>query len=277
MSDSTIQRVFAREVLDSRGKPTVEAEVHLAGGAIGSAIVPSGASTGAAEACELRDGDPSRYDGQGVLSAVRNVNERLSKVVFGLAADDQETIDRSLLQADSSQQKTTLGANAILAVSLATAQAAAVAKNIPLWQHLNEQYNAIQHRFNQENALYAAGEEFIPLRPRMTLPMTNMISGGKHAGGNLDFQDILIQPVGAPDYRTGLEWIVRVYRRLGELLNKAGYEGYLVGDEGGYGPRLPGNRACDRRGKAAAGRRHNHRNRRRFHAFLPSRLVSIGR
>lgn len=231
---SIIQGVFAREVLDSRGKPTVEAEVHLTNGVIGSAIVPSGASTGAAEACELRDGDSERYDGQGVLRAVRNVNEILAQRVTGLFAEDQTAVDAALLQADPSPQKSQLGANAILAVSLAAAQATATVKRIPLYEHLNTQYNLLAG-LGQPNT-------YIPVRPAVPLPMTNMISGGKHAGGNLDFQDILIMPSGAPSYRVGLEWIVRVYRRLGELLNKAGYEGYLVGDEGGFGPRLPGNR-----------------------------------
>lgn len=229
---TTIQRVFAREVLDSRGKPTVEAEVHLTNGVMGSAIVPSGASIGAAEACELRDGDKSRYDGQGTLQAVRNVNEVLGPAVMGLEAADHLAITKQLLDADGTSNKSRLGANALLAVSLACAQAAAAAAGIPLYRHLNQWLNAWR---KSSPALSA-------ITPRMPLPMTNMISGGKHAGGNLDFQDILIMPNGAPDYRTGLEWIVRVYRRLGELLNKAGYEGYLVGDEGGYGPRLPGNR-----------------------------------
>jgi enolase len=226
---STIERVFAREVLDSRGKPTVEAEVYLQGGVVGSAIVPSGASTGSAEACELRDGDPNRYDGQGVLRAVQNVNEVLGPAVAGMPAEDQEAVDNRLRETDGTPNKSRLGANAILAVSLATAQAASAARQTPLYRYLNEWMNRRQPGAS-------------PVVPRMPLPMTNMISGGKHAGGNLDFQDILIQPVGAPDYRTGLEWIVRVYRRLGELLQRAGYEGYLVGDEGGFGPRLPGNR-----------------------------------
>jgi enolase len=227
MTPDIIARVFAREVLDSRGKPTVEAEVHLESGIVGSAIAPSGASTGTAEACELRDGDPERYDGQGVLRAVRNVNEVIAPVVVGREVRQLGEIDQTMIRLDGSPNKGNLGANAILAVSLAAAQAAAQAERLPLFQFLHQQFGAeLKHS----------------LAPRMPLPMTNMISGGKHAGGNLDFQDILIQPIGAPDYRTGLEWIVRVYRRLGDLLNKAGYEGYLVGDEGGYGPRLPGNR-----------------------------------
>jgi enolase len=223
-----IQRVFAREVLDSRGKPTVEAEVHLENGVIGSAIVPSGASTGSAEAYELRDGDPNRYDGQGVLLAVRNINEIIAPRLVGCTVEFQGPCDSTLCELDGTPNKSELGANAILAVSLANADAAARSRGCPLYDYLNELY------YRSE---WAPREEC-----RLPLPMTNMISGGKHAGGNLDFQDILVMPSGAPDYRTGLEWIVRIYRRLGELLNKAGYEGYLVGDEGGYGPRLPGNR-----------------------------------
>lgn len=255
---STIERVFAREVLDSRGKPTVEAEVHLASGAMGSAIVPSGASTGAAEAIELRDGDSARYDGQGVLRAVRNVNEIIGPKLVGMAATQQEQLDCRMLELDGTANKSKLGANAILAVSMATAQAAAADQRLPLFEYLRtmiagylsnnipvspviqEHADSPEQLSNWIGAVQPAVIE--EHRARMPLPMTNMISGGKHAGGNLDFQDILIQPIGAPDYRTGLEWIVRVYRRLGELLNKAGYEGYLVGDEGGFGPRLPGNR-----------------------------------
>ncbi len=233
--DLSIKRIFAREVLDSRGKPTVEAEVHLGDGVIGSAIVPSGASTGSAEACELRDRDPDRYDGRGVLTAVRNINEKISPLLqgmIGLTVDQQELLDGLLMNEDGTENLSNLGANAVLAVSMAAAQAAAAAKKVPLYQHLNDCYSAIHGKVRAGAAVQS----------RMPLPMTNMISGGKHAGGNLDFQDILIQPNGAPDYRTGLEWIVRIYRRLGEILTKAGYEGYLVGDEGGYGPRLPGNR-----------------------------------
>jgi enolase len=213
-----ITRVYSREVLDSRGKPTVEAEVHLEKGIIGRASVPSGASTGAAEACELRDGDASRYDGLGVLQAVENVNRVIGPSVSGLDSADQSALDRRLIDLDGTLNKSRLGANAILAVSIANARAFALAQGQPLWQSL---------------ALSTA---------KMPLPMVNMISGGKHAGGNLDFQDVLIMPVGAADYRTGLEWIVRVYRRLGKLLTEAGYEGYLVGDEGGFGPRLKSNR-----------------------------------
>jgi enolase len=219
---SSISKTHAREVLDSRGKPTVEVEVTCSDGAFGRAIVPSGASTGRAEALELRDAHLPWYEGQGVQQAVDIVNNILGPALLGQDADDQPTIDLQLLELDSSPQKSNLGGNALLGISLATAHAAAASQRIPLYRHINN---------------------LLPARtPAMPLPMTNMISGGLHAGGNLDFQDVLIAPVGAPDYRIGLEWIVRVYRRLGELLTGAGYEGRLVGDEGGYGPRLESNR-----------------------------------
>jgi enolase len=219
---SSISKIHAREVLDSRGKPTVEVEVTCSDGAFGRAIVPSGASTGQAEAVELRDAHLSWYEGQGVQQAVDNVNTKLGPALLGHHADDQQAIDTRLLELDPSPQKSNLGGNALLGISLAIAHAAAAAQRIPLYRHINNLFPA--------------------LSPAMPLPMTNMISGGLHAGGNLDFQDVLITPVGAVDYRIGLEWIVRVYRRLGELLTRAGYEGRLVGDEGGYGPRLESNR-----------------------------------
>ena len=223
---SNISKIHGREVLDSRGKPTVEVEVTCSGGAFGRAIVPSGASTGAAEALELRDTQLARYDGQGVGQAVTNVNKTLGPALLGQNAIDQQAVDTRLLQLDLSPQKSTLGGNAFLGISLAVAHAAAAAQRIPLYKHIN-------------NLL-----TFSPTHrpPAIPLPMTNMISGGLHAGGNLDFQDVLIASVGAPDYGTGLEWTVRVYRRLGELLTRDGFEGRLVGDEGGYGPRLKSNR-----------------------------------
>ncbi len=219
---STISKARAREVLDSRGKPTVEAEVYLRNGVAGRASVPSGASTGAAEACELRDADSPWYDGLGVRRAVENVRRIIAPAIVGLDPADQAALDTRLIELDGTPQKSKLGANAILPVSLAAARAAALAAGVPLYRHL---------------AGLMGGAV-----PQMPLPMVNMISGGKHAGGNLDFQDVLIVPVGAADYPTQLEWIVRVYRRLGKLLAAAGYEGYLVGDEGGYGPRLQSNR-----------------------------------
>ena len=213
-----ITKVHAREILDSRGKPTVEAEVHLEGGIVGRVSVPSGASTGAAEVCELRDNDAGRYDGLGVRRAVENVNTVIGQAIAGHDAGDQAAIDQRMIDLDHTANKSRLGANAILAVSLANARAFARSQERPLWFVLGL------------------------AKAKMPLPMVNMISGGKHAGGNLDIQDVLIMPVGARDYPTGLEWIVRVYRRLGKLLTGAGYEGYLVGDEGGYGPRLKSNR-----------------------------------
>jgi len=229
LSKGTIKRVGAREVLDSRGLPTVEAEVWLESGACGTAIAPSGASTGRSEACELRDGDPLRYDGRGVLRAVRNVQQEIGPALVGRCAAEQTEIDRMMVDLDGTANLSRLGANAVVAVSMAAAHAVARENGdgLPLYRHF---------------AMLAGGAERPPLR--MPVPMVNLISGGLHAGGNLDFQDFLGIPVGATDFATGLEWIVRVYRRLGELLAGAGYEGRLVGDEGGFGPRLPSNRAA---------------------------------
>jgi enolase len=223
---TTIAKIVAREVLDSRGSPTVEAEVHTRDGALGRAIVPSGASTAAAEACELRDTTSPRFDGRGVRVAVAHVRERIAPAVIGLDAADQVGLDRKLLELDDSPRKTKLGGNALLAVSLAAAHAAAVAGRMPLYRHLHSVYQQIDP---------AAPP------PRIPVPMVNMISGGLHAGGNLDFQDILIVPRAASDIAAALDETVRIYRRLGRLLSNAGYEGRLVGDEGGYGPRLRNN------------------------------------
>jgi enolase len=207
----------------------VEVDVLVDGSLAGRAIVPSGASTGAAEAPELRDGDSGRYDGYGVLRAVANVNNVIAPALVGSDPSDQLGLDSMLLDLDPSPQKSLLGANAILGVSLAVAHAGAAIQNLPLYRHL---YRCLQD---------VSGNTDDAFKPRMPVPMTNMISGGLHAGLNLDFQDVLIIPVAAPDFRTGLEWIVRVYNRLGGLLRAAGYEGSLVGDEGGYGPRLDNN------------------------------------
>lgn len=222
-----IERIHAREVLDSRGNPTVEVEIHTSDGHMGSAIVPSGASTGRAEALELRDAENARYDGQGVRTAVKNVNRVLAPELIGADPTDQKAIDRLLVEIDGTPQKSKLGGNSLLGISLATAHAAAASLATPLYHHMGDLF-----------AKAATGE---PVAPTLPLPMTNMISGGLHAGGNLDMQDVLIEPVGAPSYSIGLEWIVRVYRRLGELLKDAGYEGRLVGDEGGFGPKLKSN------------------------------------
>lgn len=244
-SSFCISRIHAREVLDSRGKPTVEVEVHCGADVVGRAIVPSGASTGRFEAHELRDGDPTRFDGQGVLRAVRAVTDDLGPACLGLDANDQAAIDRTLREVDGSPQKSRLGANALLGVSLATAQAAALARREPLVLHLADlwkrttvpaEFSSLQPAVRRERLPTALGEDLL-----LPLPMVNMVSGGLHAGGNLDLQDFLILPVGAQSYHQALGWIVAVYRRLGELLTASGYEGVLVGDEGGYGPRLPGN------------------------------------
>ncbi len=221
-----ISRIVAREVLDSRGNPTVEAEVHTRAGALGRAIAPSGASTGASEAFELRDTAAARYGGRGVQQAVLNVREAIAPALAGYEVTDQRGIDARLVELDGTPDKRRLGANAILAVSLAAAHAAAAARHVPLFKHLHD---------------LARQLDTSAPPPHMPLPMVNMISGGLHAGGNLDFQDYLIKPNGAASYAEGLEWIVRVYRRLGSLLTASGYEGRLVGDEGGYGPRLKSN------------------------------------
>ena len=218
MASDAIRAVHARQVLDSRGNPTVEVEVHCAGGATGRAIVPSGASTGRHEAVELRDGDPAHYGGKGVLRAVANVRDVLAPAAVGMSASAQQEIDRRLIELDGTPNKARLGANAILGVSLACAHAAAAARGQPLWQYLD-----------------TAG------RATMPLPMVNLISGGLHAGRNLEFQDFLFLPTSARSYSEALEMTVAVYRALGATLSRHGFEGVLVGDEGGFGPRLASN------------------------------------
>ncbi len=226
-----ISKIIAREVLDSRGDPTVEAEVHTTSGAWGRAIAPSGASTGSAEALVLRDESSSRFDGRGVLQAVGHVREVIAPALAGCDPTDQLAVDRKLLELDASPRKTKLGGNAVLAVSLAAAHAGAAVRGVPLYRHLNDVFRQVDPTARE---------------PRMPVPMINMISGGLHAGGNLDFQDFLIVPQGAADITNSLEWTVRIYRRLGRLLADSGYEGRLVGDEGGYGPRLDSNdQACE--------------------------------
>ena len=217
-SDPIITRLHAREVLDSRGNPTVEVEVHCTGGAWGRAIVPSGASTGRHEAVELRDGDASRYGGKGVRRAVANLHDILAPRLCGMDAAEQIHIDRLLCELDGTANKSRLGANAILGVSLACAHAAAASRGQPLWRYLDTEGDA-----------------------RMPLPMVNLISGGLHAGGNLDLQDFLFMPIGARSYSESLEMTVAVYRALSRVLIRHGFEGVLVGDEGGYGPRLQSN------------------------------------
>jgi enolase len=222
MASNEIARISAREVLDSRGNPTVEVEVRCAGSARGRAIVPAGASTGTHEAKEVRDGDPRRFGGKGVRRAVANVTTVIGPHLAGYAVGDQARIDRELCELDGTSDKSRLGANAILGVSLACAHTAAAVEKLPLWRYLSR----------------LVGPK---CEPRLPMPMVNMISGGLHAGGNLDFQDFLLIPVGATSFAAALEIVVNVYRALGTVLTESGFEGVLVGDEGGYGPRLRSN------------------------------------
>ena len=218
MADTTIiQSVRGREVLDSRGNPTVEVDVTLLGGALGSAIVPSGASTGRHEAVELRDGDPTRYEGKGVLRAVAAVNDIIGPALCGeLDAADQPMLDARLRDLDGTANKANLGANAILGVSLAAAHAAASAAGQPLYRYLGG-----------------------PDAGVVPMPMVNIISGGRHAAAGLDMQDFLVIPIGAETYREALQMVVAVYRAVGRVLSQAGPYAYGVADEGGYGPPLP--------------------------------------
>jgi len=239
MSYTKIERIHAREVFDSRGRPTVEVEVTCAGSRPGRAIVPSGASTGRFEALELRDGDPVRLSGLGVRTAVENVRTEIAAALVGADADDQAAIDAALIDLDGTENKSRLGANAILGTSLAVAYAAAEAKGVsPV-----EQFREVWSRVESQSKTSEASSRTARLggEPSLPLPMVNMISGGLHAGGNLDFQDYLILPVGATSYPQALEWIVEVYNRVSRLLTEAGHEGILVGDEGGYGPKLNSN------------------------------------
>jgi enolase len=233
-----IESVRAREVFDSRGKPTVEVEIRCRGSRLpGRAIVPSGASTGTLEAKEVRDGDPNRVDGDGVLRAVENVNGPIATALLGRDADDQAAIDEVLCKLDGTPDKSRLGANAVLGASLASAHAAASAKGVMLVEHLHE----IWRRLPPTAGMRGTGPANQPGRMVLPLPMVNMISGGLHAGGNLDFQDFLIIATGARSLRQALDWTVTIYRRLGEVLREGDHEGVLVGDEGGYGPKLASN------------------------------------
>ena len=233
---SRIEKVHAREVFDSRGKPTVEVEVTCAGARLGRAIVPSGASTGRFEAVELRDGDQARLDGTGVRQAVKNVQTEIAAALVGCDADDQAEIDRRLMELDGTPQKSRLGANAILGTSLAVAYASAEARGLTPVNRFREIWQAAGALAEVDDA--DERTSMLGRRPLLPLPMVNMISGGLHAGRQLEFQDFLILPVGAKSYSQAFEWIVTVYRRLGQVLTKHGHEGVLVGDEGGYGPKL---------------------------------------
>ena len=211
---SLIEAIRAREILDSRGNPTVEVDVLLDDGAFGRAAVPSGASTGEHEALELRDGEPGRFDGKGVLRAVANVHDAIAPALIGMEANDQRAIDRALLALDGSDDKSTLGANAILGVSLATARAAADAQALPLWRSLGG-----------------------PNAHVLPTPMLNVINGGAHADNELELQEFMLMPVGAASFSEGLRWGVECFHALKGILHDKGLS-TAVGDEGGFAPQI---------------------------------------
>ena len=215
-----IDSIHAREILDSRGRPTIAVEVELENGAMGEAMVPSGASTGSFEAHELRDEDPSRYGGKGVLKAVENVEDKIAPELYSMNALDQESVDRIMIELDGSPNKSNLGANAILGVSLACAKAAALSLDQDLYRYLGG-----------------------PLANLLPVPMMNVINGGSHASNNVDFQEFMIMPVGAPTFREALRWGAEVFATLSKVLKDKGLS-TGVGDEGGYAPDLPSNKAA---------------------------------
>ncbi|MBO1270380.1 phosphopyruvate hydratase [Shewanella sp. 4t3-1-2LB] len=216
-----IVKVFGREIMDSRGNPTVEAEVHLEGGFIGMAAAPSGASTGSREALELRDGDKSRYLGKGVLQAVANINGPISAALVGKDATAQAELDSIMIALDGTENKDKLGANAILAVSLAAAKAAAAFKGIPLYAHIAE--------LNGTPGQYS-----------MPVPMMNILNGGEHADNNVDIQEFMVQPVGAKNFREALRMGAEIFHNLKKVLKAKGLN-TAVGDEGGFAPNLASN------------------------------------
>jgi len=217
---SLVERVLAREVLDSRGNPTVEVEIGLLDGAQGRAIVPSGASTGSYEAVELRDGDISRYGGKGVLEAVANIQNKITPAIRGCDASNQVEIDRILLDLDGTTNKSGLGANALLGVSLATAWAAANSENIPLYRYLNDQSTYV-----------------------LPTPMCNLLNGGAHATNSTDFQEFMLVPVGASSFHQGIQWIAEIYQIIKHILSERNLA-TTVGDEGGFAPSLESNQAA---------------------------------
>jgi enolase len=216
-----ITRVHARQVIDSRGNPTVEADVYVGGAVRGRAAVPSGASTGEHEALEMRDGDKSRFVGKGVLKAVANVNGEIAKVVGGLDAGDQRALDKRMIELDGTPTKSRLGANAILAVSMAAARAAANAQNLPLYKYLA--------RYSTDTSA-----NLLPV------PMMNILNGGAHADSSVDFQEFMVMPIGAPNFAEALRWGVEIFHSLKAALKKHGYS-TAVGDEGGFAPSCKSN------------------------------------
>jgi enolase len=218
---SKISKIIAREIMDSRGNPTVEADVYLESGAMGRAAAPSGASTGSREALELRDGDKSRFFGKGVLKAVAAINNDIQASLLGKDAVDQAALDKIMIDLDGTENKEKFGANAILAVSLAAAKAAAIYKNIPLYQHISE--------LNGTPGVYS-----------MPVPMMNIINGGEHADNNVDIQEFMVQPVGATSFKEALRIGAEIFHTLKKVLNEKGLN-TAVGDEGGFAPDLGSN------------------------------------
>lgn len=216
--------IKAREVLDSRGNPTIEADVILASGIVGSACAPSGASTGSREALELRDKDPQRYRGKGVLTAVANVNNAIRDALVGMDVTQQAELDQRMIDLDGTENKANLGANAILAVSLAAAKAAAQAKGIPLYAHIAE--------LNGTPGVYS-----------MPVPMMNILNGGEHADNNVDIQEFMVQPVAASSFAEALRCGAEIFHALASVLKGRGLN-TAVGDEGGFAPNLPSNEAA---------------------------------
>ena len=216
MENLKIKNITAREILDSRGMPTIEATVELENGVVATGKVPSGASTGAYEAHELRDGDKNRYFGKGVLTAVNNVNTKINVALKGIDANNQELVDNTMLELDGTSNKKNLGANAILAVSMATARAVANAKGVPLYSYLN----------NLTNSTLV-----------LPLPMCNILNGGAHASNTIDIQEFMVMPVGAKSFAEGLRWCAEIFNSLKTLLKARGLS-IAVGDEGGFAPNL---------------------------------------
>ena len=217
MAKKSIQSIHAREILDSRGNPPVEAECFLADGSFGRAAVPSGASTGEYEAVELRDGDKSRYQGKGVLKTVHSTNTEIAKALKGKDAFDQKAVDALMIRLDGTPNKGRLGANGMLAVSMAVCRASAAAEGLPLWKYIGRLHN------NKDFSL--------------PVPMANIINGGKHADNKIDFQEFMIAPTGAKTFSDGLRWITEIFHNLKSILKKKGHV-TAVGDEGGFAPNL---------------------------------------
>ncbi|MFZ1833712.1 MAG: phosphopyruvate hydratase, partial [Pseudomonadales bacterium] len=221
---SVIAEISAMEILDSRGNPTIEARVRLQSGAEASACAPSGASTGSREALELRDGDAARYNGKGVLKAIAAVNGEIRALLRGRDAIDQRGLDEAMIASDGTENKARLGANAILAVSLAAAKAAAIARGVPLYAHIAE-LNGTPGRFS------------------MPVPMMNIINGGEHADNNVDIQEFMVQPVGVSSFAEALRCGAEIFHALKKVLHGRGLS-TAVGDEGGFAPDLPSNEAA---------------------------------